>query len=193
MPKKSFGFTLIELLISISIISILSTIGFVEYRTFSASQVLTSSINELQSLLRIAQSNATSSLSYQNHACKNWVVKFNTNAEGSGTAGTDISLICQPANSALPDIVKLPNLTLPPKVTISSITSSCNISFPTYSASVAFSALYGKPSLIIARAVPDFECNSSSDMTITLSYEQDSNTIFSKKIVVSKGGGIDAK
>lgn len=55
------GYTLIELLVVISIIAILAVAGFVNFKSFSQSKVTEKAAGQMQTILRLAQSNATSS------------------------------------------------------------------------------------------------------------------------------------
>lgn len=55
MSSRKNGFTMIELLISISIMTIVFTIGFASYREFSRRQVLSGVAKELKSDLRTLQ------------------------------------------------------------------------------------------------------------------------------------------
>lgn len=77
---RSLGFTLIELLIVISIIALLSLLGFANFKDFAAEQVGVKAKGQIQTVLRLAQSNATSST-----LCNNgqggvyWSVKFAAN------------------------------------------------------------------------------------------------------------------
>jgi|SRR3989344_6237506 len=198
---KPFGFTLIELLVSIAVIAVLSTVGFIEYRTFSANQILNSSVNDVQSFLRVAQSNATAAVTLTNggtnYPCKNWVARF-SRIDGKDT----LDLICEEAVEAnYQDHLKANStLILPTNITISAVDNSCTdsdpppalpLSFPTDSLSVAFRALYGKPSIIMARNTAS-ECISKTYMTVTIQYSQGTTTI-SKDITISRGGRIDAE
>ena len=58
---RNNGYTLIELLVVISVIAILSVVGFVNFKDFSSSQIAPKAVGQIQSLMRLAQSNATSS------------------------------------------------------------------------------------------------------------------------------------
>lgn len=200
MPKKNCGFTLIELLVSIAVIAVLSTVGFIEYRTFSTTQILNSSVNDIQSFLRVAQSNATAAVTLTNGAtnypCKNWVVRF-SRINNKDT----LDLICEEAVLAnYQDHLKTSStLTLPANVTISAVDNSCTdatpppptpLSFPTDTVSVSFSVLYGKPSIIMARTMAT-ECVSTTKMTITIQYSGTST--FTKDIIISRGGRIDVE
>lgn len=55
------GFTLIEILVVISIMALLAVGSFVYFKDFSARQYTNKAAGEIQSLFRLAQSNATSS------------------------------------------------------------------------------------------------------------------------------------
>ena len=59
--KSARGFTLIELLVVIAITSILAVMGFVNFKDFSSNQISVKAAGEIQTILRLAQSNATSS------------------------------------------------------------------------------------------------------------------------------------
>lgn len=91
---RSAGYTLIELLIVISIIALLSVVGFVNFKDFSAGQVIVRAEGEAQTLLRLAQSNATSSTLCNNPLSTNkgsvsWKLVF--------TNFTSIALQCDTA------------------------------------------------------------------------------------------------
>lgn len=80
MPTGNLkGYTLIELLVVISIIALLAVVGFVNFKTFSANQVAVKAAGQIQSYLRLAQTNASTSTK-----CKNglettgWSVVLNT-------------------------------------------------------------------------------------------------------------------
>lgn len=74
------GYTLIELLVVISIIGILSVVAFVNIKDFSSAQALKKAAGEVQSLLRLAQANASSSTLCNNVGGVSWTVKFNTDS-----------------------------------------------------------------------------------------------------------------
>ena len=59
MPKSVRGFTLIELLVVIVIMSIIGTFAIANYRSFGEDKELESASLDIQSLLRTAQTNAT--------------------------------------------------------------------------------------------------------------------------------------
>ena len=72
------GFTLIELLVVISITGILSTLTFVNFKSFAKEQQLNKSIGEIQTFLKLAQSNATSSTVCGSSGGVSWTVRFNS-------------------------------------------------------------------------------------------------------------------
>ncbi len=76
---RSAGYTLIELLVVISIIGILSVVAFVNIKEFSSSQALKKAAGEVQSFLRLAQSNASSSTLCNGVGGVPWTVTINTN------------------------------------------------------------------------------------------------------------------
>lgn len=57
--NKKSGFTLIELLVVISIMGILATFIFINYKNSSSDRDLNKGVSNIQSFLRLAQSNAT--------------------------------------------------------------------------------------------------------------------------------------
>ena len=59
MKKSCSGFTLIELLIILSLITLLFSLGIVQYNRFNRSQILVKAKNELISNLRLAQGKAS--------------------------------------------------------------------------------------------------------------------------------------
>ncbi len=59
MPAN--GYSLIELLVVLVIMSLIGVVGYVSYKQFSSAQVNTTGISQIQSVLRLAQTNATSS------------------------------------------------------------------------------------------------------------------------------------
>lgn len=56
---SKFGFTLIELLVVIAIIAIIGTFAIANYRSFGQDKELESAALDIQSLIRVAQTNAT--------------------------------------------------------------------------------------------------------------------------------------
>lgn len=86
---RSGGFTLIELLVVISIMALLAVFAFVNFKDFAQDQVLNKAAGEVQTYLRLAQSNATSSTLCNNQGAASWFLIFNS---------TTIELRCNPEN-----------------------------------------------------------------------------------------------
>lgn len=74
---RSAGFTLIELLIVISIMAIMAVVGFVNFKGFSADQVTVKAVGQIQTYLRLAQSNATSGTKCGTTGGAPWALLFN--------------------------------------------------------------------------------------------------------------------
>lgn len=82
------GYTLIELLIVMVIMSIIGVTGYVNYKQYSSRQVTSKALGQVQTLLRLAQSNATSStFCNDNTNTGPWSLVFNQNQ-------TSIDLVC---------------------------------------------------------------------------------------------------
>ena len=132
------GYTLIELLVVIAIIAILSVVGFVSINNFSSTQALKKAAGEIQSFLRLAQSNATSStLCKENSYGSSWTIKF--------VDSSNIDLICLFTTLAnpIPSEYIYKTLTLQSGVTINTITAlTCTLSLPVM---IIYSALKGVP------------------------------------------------
>lgn len=80
------GFTLVELVVVISIMSILFVAGVVNFGTLRENQNLTSATFDLQSLIRLAQSNATSGVQCGSSPAFDWRITI--------LGATDIILSC---------------------------------------------------------------------------------------------------
>lgn len=80
MPHLKNGFTLIELLVVISIIAIMSIVAFVNFKDFNAGQIAPRAAGQVQSYLRLAQSNATTSTVCNGSASTSWSLKLNSSA-----------------------------------------------------------------------------------------------------------------
>lgn len=72
----ALGFTLIELLIVISIVAIMSLVGVASFREFAANQVAPKASGEVQSVIRLAQSNATTSTLCNNVPAFSWTARI---------------------------------------------------------------------------------------------------------------------
>jgi prepilin-type N-terminal cleavage/methylation domain-containing protein len=67
---RNFGYTLIEILVAITIIGILFSVGYANFRSFSQRQVVLNAAKSLQSDLRLAQQMALSGQKPDDKGCK---------------------------------------------------------------------------------------------------------------------------
>lgn len=71
------GFTLVELLVVMAVMAIVGVVVFVNIETVSQDQVLNKALDDVQSLSRVAQSNATSGLMcYPGRPTLSWIMEF---------------------------------------------------------------------------------------------------------------------
>ncbi len=178
MPAAIKGYTLIELLIVVTIMGLLSVSAIVYSRSLSQDQFLLKAIDNIQSLLRSAQGNATSAFSCgSNSGASNWSVAF------TGDSNTSfMSLYC--GSGATPTLVR--SLQLENNIRIDSITGSACSSPAQLPVSVAYSALYGK-----AQFSGTSSClTTSTTLTIVL---RNTITNGTKSFVLTNGGAINAQ
>lgn len=161
---RSSGYTLIELLIVISIIALLSVVGFVNFKDFSANQVAVKAAGQVQTLLRLAQSNATSSTKCNALGSSSWSLVFLDNKA--------IELRCNPGNS----LQKVYNLD-PGQVQIQCGTTNIIPTTFTY-----------------ATGVGTLTISNCSQYPVTLSATNTNNTnVLPKSFKVSSGGAINVQ
>ena len=173
MPKKACtersrdGYTLIELLVVLTIMAVLSIVVFINFKTFSQDQAVNKAVGQVQSALRLAQSNAGSGVTCAGVGGAKWSAKLNTNA-------TDI--LCDKSTSVQK------NFTLE-NVTISSIKCSTggNLTLPI---TISYSSIYGNVDF-----GSDGCLGNTQTLVITLSNSQNSSS--TKTFTISKGGAID--
>ena len=176
------GFTLIELLIVISIIAIMSLVGFVNFKNFATDQITTKAIGQIKTLLRLAQSNATSSTICNGEGATSWSLIFNND-------GQTIELHCSYLVDKITtdykkDEVKLENATL----TISG-SSNCAIGLPTtisYSVSKA-----GALSIVSDDQTTQTICLQSDTITFKLTNLKNPTASPLPSFNISKGGAIN--
>ena len=177
----SFGYTLIELLVVISIIGLISTIGFVNYKTFSQDQGLNKAAGEIQTYLRLAQSNSTSSTLCGTIGGVLWRARIY--AVSNNDSGVDID-----CGSPAPDeqhpykSLSLKNI----RIAVNGI--SCP-AFPQTCLSVDFAALSGATSIVGGSTDIAISISNSSSVTVQLTNLNGS----SKSFNISKGGAVDVQ
>mgnify|MGYP001570393819 CR=1 FL=1 len=162
------GFTLIELLVVIAIMAITGIFTLANFRSFGAEQNFKSAALDVQSLLRLAQTNATSGVKCQSSDTNalGWRVEY--------TPSTTFNLQCQ-NSSGWSSSVK--QLDISNRATVSSIAvGNCN---PTY---INFAPLYGS----VTSGNNSANCPNTT-ITITLQDTKGTNT---RQLKVAPGGNI---
>lgn len=91
---RSLGYTLVELLVVMAIMVIVGVFAFANFRDFSEDQVVNQASLRLQSLLKIAQGNATSSTVCGKEGGVSWAVKFTEEK-------SKIQLLCGPEDKLM--------------------------------------------------------------------------------------------
>ena len=180
------GWTLVEILITITLIGILASIGFSSTQTFSSEQKIDDGVNKVQSFIRSAQANATSSLKCGSTYSYNWSIVFKTDE-------TNLDLNCKVSSTSLDTFVK--TLPLPANINISSITGdggpTCTTTFPTNPITLTYDTLIGRVTFLDQGLSAN--CNAATNnIVVTLRYTG-SETAVTKTITISRGGGIDAQ
>lgn len=175
---KHSGYTLIELLVVISIIGILGLVAFVNYRNFSQDQILNKGIGQIQTILRLAQANATSGALCGNNGGVKWTVKF------SNSDQTRVDLVCSDTKTV--NMYYLENLR------ISAITSSSCLSdtYPAASVLVNYAALSGKMDFSGDDCVNGNQSVTSPTLTINIVSTVNDNH---KQLILTKGGSISVQ
>lgn len=161
------AFTLVELLVVIAVMAIVGVFTLANYKSFGEDQNFKNASLDVQSFLRLAQSNSTSGLKCQSQDTGNtlgWIVAF--------TTASQLDLKCQNSSGIIGSLKKL---SLPENISISSITAGIwNCPFGT---TVTFAPLYGT----ITSSCP------ANSIIITLLNSKTSNT---KQVIVEQGGRI---
>lgn len=174
MPKKYAGYTLIEILVVISLIALISTFVFVNFRGNNKEQLLNKTINQIQSSLKLAQNNASAGVLCGNQiAGSGWSVNFPDNKS--------LQLICDKD----PDVSHIKTIQFD-RTIISSLKCSSDISLPP-PLTVSYSSLSG-----LLTFSPQNSCLSqTSEVQITL--QNDKDATISKTFKISKGGAVNVQ
>lgn len=171
------GYTLIELLVVIAIIAILGVVAFVNYQTFAQDQILNRAIGQIQSALRLTQSNATSGVvcidsANNTYGGVSWSIQFTADR-------TKIHVYCE-KSTIIQKVLQLENV---------EVNEIQGLSCPSPSSApvtVSYSPLFG----ILTFEASDSCIAISSKLTITLRNLKNANT---KSFSLSKGGAIDVE
>lgn len=178
MPKN--GYTLIELLIVLTIMAILSIVVFINYKTFSQDQILNKALGQVQTMLRLAQSNATASLNCGSSSGVSWAVQFLLDKR-------TLELTCGPTDSVQKSLT-LENSEIT-SIKCSPPDSTCPPQGATFSPplKISFSTLYGKVTFI--KSGESCVDTAQSVMVVLKNLKNNNNKCFT----ISKGGAIDVK
>lgn len=171
------GYTLVELLVVLSIMAIVSIVVFVNFKTFSQDQILKKTAGDIQSFLREAQSNATSSLNCGSSSGVSWAVKFLADKQ-------TLNLNCGPADSFQKSL-QLENAQVD-SIKCSPVPTTCPQTGFNTPLTIRFAPLDGKVSF----AEGDSCINNASTLMIVLKNLRNNNN---KCFTISKGGAIDVQ
>lgn len=181
--RSARAFTLIELLVVISIIAILGVAVLINYKDFSQNQVLDEAISQVQTLLRLAQANATAGVlcNVAGESGADWRVNFRD--------VVNIDLECSSNNFVDNRLVKTLALK---NVQIDSVKSpTCSASCSSSSCLPLYVAYSKVDSSVKINGNDQSSCfNSSNQILINI---QNLKTKNIKSFTISKGGAIDAQ
>lgn len=173
------GYTLVELLVVIAIISILGVIGYINFRNFSSDQVTIKATGVIQTLLRLAQSNATSSTLCNGQGGAFWSLNFKDDKKS-------VELGC---GLTIPTITSQKTYTLENAEVDSILGSDCGLT----PLSLPFTVIYssGLGDLTFSSPLASSTCLASSSWTFTLKNAIDTSK--TKTFKLSSGGAIDVQ
>lgn len=153
----------------------MSVVGFVNFKGFSSGQVPIKAAGQVQSLLRLAQSNATSSTVCNNSGALSWQLVLSA-------VSSNIALEC--SNTSTTFSYKTYTLENAEVSSITGSASGCNSS----SAKVIYTAGVG---VVNFNDSANTCINSANSLTITV--RDKNNNSSTKNIIISKGGAINVQ
>lgn len=177
------GFTLIELLVVVAIMGVLGVIT-VGYGNFGENQKLNIATADIQSLLKLAQTNAATRVNCTSDGGGNgaiWWVEF---AMGRKTVTT----FCDNDMTTPSTTQAVNTYTLDSSLEISAISggsSACSSGFPNNEVRIYFEPLYATVSFV--------DCQNSHYLLITVKNNKTTDTANSKQVKIDKGGSISVQ
>lgn len=155
----------------ISVIAILVALAYANIGTLQEDQLLKGTASDVQSVIRLAQSNATSRLKCGGLEGANWLIEIAND--------TTLNLKCSTQVSAVK------SLNFPSGIHINSITKSNGTCPALYPVTINYSALFGDVSFsdLVNTCFPN-----TMGVTLTLESTKTNDT---KLIKIDKGGSVD--
>lgn len=174
------GFTLVEMLVVLTIMGLTAITAFISIGTFREDENLKSVASDLQSYLRLAQSNAQTGIKCVNFGGVSWSIIL--------TDRTSIKLKCQTQESAvrewtLKNPAQIDSIEGIGTLSCSSVKSEDTLINPVI---VTFTHLYGQA----AFSDPQNQCLSEST-GIQIKVRKKMGSAVLKTVTISKGGSID--
>lgn len=183
---RSAGYTLIELLVVISIIALISIVGFVNFKNFSQEQVAVKAQGQVQTILRLAQSNATASVVCGSSVPPAWTIELrDRNNIYLKCLGVDQRTYALDSSAVVDSISGMNSIS--GSSCASSLTSTPNPI--TTQIDISFTNLNGVVNFTDSDPTNNCLPNSTS-LIITL---KNNNTDATKNVIISKGGAINVQ
>ena len=185
------GFTLIELLVVVAIMGILG-VATINYGNFSEGQKLNAATADIQSILKLAQTNAATRIYCTSDTGGNgarWWVEFSTGLK-------TITIVCD-NDTTTPLTTQVVNtITLNPSIAVNAISgssTSCTSGYPVNVVRVNFEPLYATVTFTDPGATP-VDCVSSQYLTVTLKNNKTTDTeVNTKQIRIDRGGSVSVQ
>ncbi len=182
---KIAGFTMIELLIVMAIMATLTGVMIPNLRGYNTNQKLVEAASQVQSDIRLIQTNATSGVKCTSSTAATWYLQVDPNKPAAYKIGNT----CLTAAEASAE-----TRTFSSGVTIKSIQYTTGVSTTTASLAnctrVSFSNIYSNLSFSNSNATCSIS-NAVDQVTITLS--SSATGAITNQVVISKGGSVSVK
>lgn len=186
--KKDLGFTLIELMVVISILAILAVGFFVNFKSFGEEAALKNAASDIQSALRLAQSNATAGVKCGSSGGASWSILLNDRSSVVLKCSTQAPSDSPVRRWSIPLPIYISEIDgIRPSPCTSSFVSSGTIALGIY---VNFSYSSGKATFIDGDSTN--EClGKSTSMVIKLKNNNNDSAL--KTVTLDKGGSVDVQ